>query len=285
MNRITKKDFQLVRFPNGEFKLILDKHIQDNQDIEWKYNDEFENGDKLNTPSEHLVALMQLNGIIGTMFPAYRAKVYVDYVPFRRQDKRKLLGEIKFNNWTQEALYRINLVETIPHDEVSDIDIRKTNTNVFKRFIDEDTDIIVFPDTGATKRYDAHKFNKQLLAFSKTRDAVTGQLTFDELNQKQKAAVDGKKCTIVDDIIAYGGTFKHVAGALKEAGATEVHLVVNHSDGVYEEKDLKKAGIDKITVMNAVVERDELVDSKKSPWFLTASKAKEMLEGSDGEFI
>lgn len=250
--KITKKEFNLIRFPNGEFKLVVETNLDNSRSIVWRYDEEFRNGEKLNSPAEHLVALLYLDRLIGEVCKRPK-EILTDYMPFRRQDKRKLLGETTFDNW-DKGLENIKLIETIPHNKIDIGTINEVNTEIFLKHIHEQTQVVIFPDEGATKRFNVDAFGITGVCFTKTRDEKTGELKFEDLSEFDKSKVKDCHCTIIDDIIAYGGTFKHIATELKKYGAKRVDLIVNHSDGVFKEKDLKEAGIDNIIVMNAIKE-------------------------------
>lgn len=272
--KLTKKDFELVRFPNGEFKIVAQKTI--NGTIDWKYGDTFANGEKLLSPSEELVALLQLDKLVGkfkftnvnyqqreTCYREQTITVYADFLPFKRQDKDKLIGEITFND-VYGLISNFKLVEFAPHDK----DVFDNRTCDAYQKEAKDVKFVVFPDCGAQHRFYRYDNNvhtkdedgeivvsilQKIITFDKVRDAKTGKLEFVD---KDLSMVKDKKVVIFDDIIAFGGTFKHVATKLKEAGATHVKLVVNHADTnlngevLYNEKEMKESGVDEIVILN-----------------------------------
>lgn len=250
MNKYTKKDFDLIRFPNGEFKITTKMNITGNFELKWLEDAYFGNDEKTKNPSEELVALLQLNELVGilqiqapflTETPKEKHEnkptVYIDYVPFRRQDKRKLLEEVPFNTWTNN-LTEIKLIEAIPHDNLSKEQAVK-NMELFLKYIPKETTMLCLPDYGAIKRFDTSNFWGEVIVIDKKRDAQTGKIEFkfDKYKMKNKS-FKNEIVTIIDDIIAYGGTFSAVQDYLRECGAKKVHLIVNHSDGVATQNTL-----------------------------------------------
>lgn len=243
---ITKKDFELVRFPNnGELKIVLTKTPHER--VEWKYGDKFANGERLFNASEELVALLQLD-LIAKKF-GVTLKVKADYLPFKRQDKDKLLGEIKFNDVYKNIFSNLEFTEFAPHDK--DEFFPSTCEAYLEKA--KECNVIVYPDCGAQYRFHNLITMKNKIIFNKVRNANTGSLEFAETDLTY---ANGSDVAIFDDIIAKGGTFMYVASKLKEAGAKSVTLIVNHADNnekgeyIYDEEELKKSGVDKIIILN-----------------------------------
>lgn len=266
MSRYTKKDFELIRFPNGEFKITTSMNIASHFEMRWLEKDKFGNGEKTNSPSEELVALTQLDKLVGQFrdrsdlneFDSdLRPILFIDYVPFRRQDKWKVLGETTFDKW-DESLRMFDVREAIPHNSF-EFAKSEENTELFIKYVPENTTHICFPDEGAGRRFIIHKFRDSLgvktIDIKKTRDAKTGKLTF---HFPQKHVDDQNYAndviTIVDDIISYGGTFKAVQEYFEACGAKEVHLIVNHSDGVVTKKTLDL--FDSVQIINGGLESE-----------------------------
>lgn len=257
---ITKKDFKLVRFPeHGEFKIMALKNITSADHIHWKYGGEFADGNKINNASEEYVALLQLDEIIGKYFMSRQSLgskhvVEADHIAFLRQDKAKLIGEV-----TTNLIYdfrHIRVVSSIPHDfnnkNLNHDDYNKVYLSHYNV-----GDLIVFPDKGATIRFEKimEDFSKKKYVLDKVRDANTGAVSLKLKKQDDAWLIKEKNCVIFDDIISYGGTFSAAAKILKESGATKVKLVVNHADRnekgmpVFDAKKLKADGIDEIVIL------------------------------------
>ena len=110
----------------------------------------------------------------------------------------------------------------IPFDNIyaSPILIDYISENLF----DEDT-IFVSPDAGGVERcrYYAKKLKADIAMIDKRR---TGKNVAKAMNVV--GSVQGKKCVIVDDIIDTAGTLIEACMALKDEGATDIHVCATH---------------------------------------------------------
>ena len=250
MNRL---DFDMVKFPNGELKLVLLKEL-DGKPIIWEYNSPFNNGKGVLTPPEELVLLLQLNYIM-EKFGVTQQVVKADFLPFKRQDKDKLKGEIKFNV-IYKTMTNLKFEEFAPHD--SDEFTKETCDTYMENVVGDNT-LVVFPDVGANRRFVNTNLGDNCVDFTKHRDANTGQISFLPLEPHKVEKIKGKDCFILDDIGAYYGTFKHSSNELVKAGAKSVTLVLNHDDGCIDlEKDLIDTNIDKLILLNGNLNRKEI---------------------------
>lgn len=268
---LTKRDFELVRFPNGEFKIILKKNLTG--EITWLTFETFANGDNFKNPSEELVGFIQLNAIAGkyqakeVKYTTKNGKLYsrienkkqivkTDFIPWLRQDKAKLIGEVQMD-CVYKSFTNLDIKTRLPHN-VEEPDAG--TTHLFRSAMEGTAydDVVVFPDYGSTKRFDLSILTNPLpgfvgkidtITFNKVRNAETGELEFTKFEELD-TYVKNKKCFIVDDIGTYFGTFKHVAKELKSAGAKEVVLIINHNDNVVDIYKEVLGDIDKVVVLN-----------------------------------
>ncbi len=88
--------------------------------------------------------------------------------------------------------------------------------------------LVVIPDKGATERVRklTAGLTDDLVQCEKHRDSQTGRIT--KLTVEGGTRVAGKECLIIDDICDGGATFITLGNALKDAGASKVHLFVTH---------------------------------------------------------
>lgn len=116
---------------------------------------------------------------------------------------------------------------------------------VAKTFKNLGNPILVSPDAGAYKTTHeiAEKLNADLVPSNKVR--VNGRPII-----SIQGDVKGKECLIVDDLADGGRTFKFLAEALKEQGATKVFLYVTHAQFNYGFDELKES-IDHIYCTNS----------------------------------
>lgn len=105
--------------------------------------------------------------------------------------------------------------------------------------------VLVSPDAGAYKATHeiAEKLNADLVPSNKVR--VNGAPVI-----SIQGDVKGKQCLIVDDLADGGRTFKFLAQALKDQGATKVFLYVTHAQFNYGFDELKES-IDHIYCTNS----------------------------------
>lgn len=105
--------------------------------------------------------------------------------------------------------------------------------------------VLVSPDAGAYKTTHeiAEKLNADLIPSNKVRVDGAPVISI-------QGDVKGRECLIVDDLADGGRTFKFLAEALKEQGASKVFLYVTHSQFNYGFDELKES-IDHIYCTNS----------------------------------
>lgn len=219
-----------TQFPNGE--LMLDKFIknlltEDVNEISYKYT-----GDK---------SLLEL----------YFVKKYLDqislkpshltitYMPYSRMDRSE--NESPFTlKYVSDLINSLefDVVKIIePHSDVTPALLNRSksfyanfdylSTLVNDSIINPEKDYIVFPDSGASKRYSKMKYPNILIGH-KERDFQTGQIhnlqIIGDLKQDPETAI------IVDDLSSYGGTFVHTSKKLREIGFQKIYLLVCHTE-------------------------------------------------------
>ena len=105
--------------------------------------------------------------------------------------------------------------------------------------------VLVSPDAGAYKTTHeiAEKLEADLVPSNKVRVNGAPQISI-------QGDVKGKDCLIVDDLADGGRTFKFLAAALKEQGASKVFLYVTHAQFNYGFEELKET-IDHVYCTNS----------------------------------
>lgn len=101
--------------------------------------------------------------------------------------------------------------------------------------------VLVRPDEGATKRTAglAKALHLPMVDGQKSRADNNEKASVDALGAKSD--VDGKKCVVVDDEIATGGTMRQTCQLLKKNGASEVHVAVSHANMPVEASERHEA--------------------------------------------
>jgi ribose-phosphate pyrophosphokinase len=180
--------------------------------------------------------------------------LYAPYIP-ARQDRICNNGEpfsvkafANFINWLNFS----KVITLEPHSDVLPALINKCETLTYKDVFDfkkieclnSDSILnVVAPDAGAIKR--TEKFVKSVLDYNpdkrinlvqgvKNRNVKNGDILSIKVD---KTHIEGE-CIVVDDVCAKGTTFLGIYEALKEAGATNINLILAHAD--------KKNGLDNL---------------------------------------
>jgi len=238
------------RFPNGErhWKVDLDfwkgawvrDELSDFDDnvLSWQWQSDSD-----------LVDLMMLGDWLKRLGLSVN-RVEVAYLPYSRLD-RAPMTEV-FSLSSVAAIFRnfpslvVELLD--PHSDVSCALIPNTLAtypiqefwpNLVKAITFRDTQdwetVVVFPDSGAEKRY-ASLFTERILVGVKHRDPADGKISYrgflGEFPEGPWQAV------IVDDLCSYGNTFMQSAKALRAAGAQSVYLYVTHAEAAMLQGEL-----------------------------------------------
>lgn len=143
-----------------------------------------------------------------------------------------------------------------PHSAISLALIENANklshfNYVKKAFAVIGNPVLVSPDAGAYKTTHeiAEKLGADLVPSNKVRVDGAPQISI-------QGNVTGKDCLIVDDLADGGRTFKFLAQALKEQGASKVFLYVTHAQFNYGFEELKET-IDHIYCTNSYKDIDD----------------------------
>jgi ribose-phosphate pyrophosphokinase len=107
---------------------------------------------------------------------------------------------------------------------------------------DVDTEIVIYtPDAGAYKRYSSllKTLGIPFVYGEKMRDFATGKI---EGLRVITNGLDlkGKTVLMIDDIIAYGGTFYYSAQELKKQGVKKIYAYASHTENSILEMDTTK---------------------------------------------
>ncbi len=163
-----------------------------------------------------------------------RIQLLMPYFPGARQDRVMVQGEPLsakvyaniINSQNYEKVYILD-----PHSDVTPALIDRcvvvTNEQFIKSVLETiASDVsLVFPDSGASKKYQYLALGRSTIECKKKRDVSTGALSGFEIVSGDPT---GKHCLIVDDICDGGATFVGINAALKAAGALTTRLAVSH---------------------------------------------------------
>lgn len=214
------------------------------------------------THEAELIHLAQLKMLLD--FERVEAQLYLDYLPYGRQDKAvtntstfalrtfaRILNAMRFkrvrcmdpHSICAEVLIK-NFEAEYPIDEVTDL------------FVSLGADYVCYPDFGAVSRYGT-KYKLPYMSAEKTRDQHTGQIT----DYKLCGSANGKKILIVDDICDGGATFIKLAKLLFADGAKSVNMFVTH--GIFSKglKPIRETGIDRIFTIKGEAQYSSMYDA------------------------
>lgn len=175
---------------------------------------------------------------------------------------------------------RVDIIE--PHSDVTpalvnNSEARYINFDLIKEVkeivnFNDESDYIVFPDLGSSKRYSKMIANNVLIGH-KDRDFQTGEIK----SLKMIGDVHNpKKAIICDDLSSYGGTFVYSAKALKGLGFKEVYLLVAHAENSIFKGELFDH-IDKVFTTDSILTEQNHWQNAKFKEQLKIFKLEEVL--------
>ena len=242
-------------FPNGE-TLIDASQIYVNivfNRIEFKYEND---GD--------LIKLMLLKNHIDNIVDTQSmSELIIAYMPYSRMDRSEALSvfTLKYiSNFINQMRFD-NVIILEPHSDVTmalinrsvaEFPIIEITLNLMNDInFDKEEDYLLFPDTGAFKRYSKMFEGCKYLIGNKVRDFKTGKISkLDILGD----IIGEPKVIIVDDLCSGGYTFYLSVKRLEEVGVKEVHLVVTHcEEKVYDGMLLKQSILKSINTTNSII--------------------------------
>lgn len=271
MITVNRKVIDITKFPNMESLIKLDGIKYGRNNIMLKFENE--------SDLIHLYMIKKsIDHIGGT------ASLYIPYMPYSRMDR---VEESEFcftlkhfarfiNDLNFEEVFTLEVHSDVTLALFDRIDNQNSSKMLFESYFlnpnnDEfnfnEKDYVVFPDTGAEKRYSKQIGVKNTLCAIKHRDFETGRIkSLDIIGKIPKKPF---KAVIIDDLCSYGGTFMLTANKLKEMGATEIYLVVTHCENsIYDGELLKQESpISKIITTNSILNEKEEGFKKWNPQY------------------
>jgi ribose-phosphate pyrophosphokinase len=201
---------------------------------------------------------------------AARIILTIPYMPYARQDKAFLEGEvisidliarlIEFTGVSSLITVDIHSMRalssySIDVHNVSAIpllaDYMRENFSVNKNKF-----IVVSPDQGGIQRAKdfANLLKIDMISFKKTRDKLTGEVIIDyEIPTTISLSLSEKDVIIVDDMISTGGTIVKACDVLKANNCQNIYVVCSHALLLENAHDnLLKAGVKEIISTNSI---------------------------------
>lgn len=260
MIKVNGKEIKPTKFPNNEILIKREFDLKEENIIEFKFES-----------NEDFITLMFIKKYIDSIYPRNKSKLHIKYIPYSRMDRTE--GYTIFTlKYISEFINSLNFDRVVifePHSDVSTALLdrvqvvnltEKITEDIIKRLdFTKDNDYIFYPDAGAMKRYSKQIEYPRVLTATKERDFKTGyikKLVLDKTPEKPFRVI------IVDDLCSKGGTFILSANKLKEAGATEIYLVVSHCENTILEGDVLKEGspITKVFTTDSIINSDKASD-------------------------
>lgn len=250
---VNGKQVDFTQFPDGTTSFRFDSGDYWS-DIEWRYD-----GDH-----ECILLWYLVNHIRSVAGRDYSIRLIMPYIPNARMDRVKEEDEVFTLKWFAEFInaLRFDIVSVLdPHSSVSAALINnicviepkeyiEATVSVVKNETKNDYLLMCYPDEGAAKRY-SNLMGAEYVFGIKHRDWRSGKIERLELTSPEK--VVGCNVLIVDDICSRGGTFTHMARALKDAGAESVYLYVSHCENtIFKGSVLTDGMIRKVFTTNSI---------------------------------
>jgi len=162
----------------------------------------------------------------------------------------QLINDLKFHKVL--VLDTHSNVTTTLLDRCEEIDIQQYIDEIFDK---EKIDYVFYPDNGSMERYsEILKLPNDITYFygNKKRDLQTGKIINYELVDCPD--IQNKNILIIDDLCAFGGTFKLAGEKLKEKGANDILLYVSHCENsIYKGELIKSKLLDKIYTTDSIL--------------------------------
>ena len=138
------------------------------------------------------------------------------------------LGFDSVDIWESHSSVALATLDRVKNDATVSVSIAKTA--IEREGCDERNALIVFPDSGAEKRYCNSFVGYKTVTIKKMRDFQTGELLGSKIAEGEEFIEPDMTAFIVDDLCRAGWTFAKAAEALRARGVTKVILCVTHAE-------------------------------------------------------
>lgn len=254
------------KFPNNESRIFLDnvrKGIEHSENVFVKFK-------YLN--DSDLIELFLIKKAIDEVNKENKnIELFIEYMPYSRQDRRDsdMVFTLKYVTDFINCMNFSTIEVLEPHSDVTlallNNSLPYKPANIYKEVIemfnftnfDIKKDFILFPDTGALKRYEKYFKGYKILVGSKVRDFETGKIK--ELSIIGSENLNGSNVIIIDDLCSKGGTFILSGNKLKEINANKVYLVVTHCENSVFDGDILKEN----SPIDCIYTTDSIIDIEK----------------------
>ncbi len=225
MITVNQMPYERAFFPDGTQRLKIDPDLS-KVSIGWYY----ENDSELFT----VLAIAQSYRELGVL-----VSLFLPYIPNARMDRVKSKAEVftlkVFARLINQAGFtKVTVLDAHSNvapallDRVRSVDVAGVIRQAALQYLPEDL-ILYFPDEGSKKRYADLFPEYRFVTGMKVRDWSTGQIKGLQV-LCDGVELEGKTILMIDDIIAYGGSFYYSALKLKELGAGKIYAYATHTE-------------------------------------------------------
>ena len=225
-------------YPNNERIFKTKEFDTDDFTIEIKYETDID-----------ISILIMCKKYLDDKFNNPKVTLIMKYVPYSRMDRNikgymfslkyfcQLINDLKFHRVIVLDIH--SNVATALLDRCEEIDV---NQYIYKIFNEVYVDYVFYPDAGSMTRYSkTFKTSQPYFYGNKKRDLSNGKITSYEIVDCPD--IQNKNILIIDDLCAFGGTFKLAAEKLKDKGANNIYLYVSHCENSIYKGELIKSGL------------------------------------------
>lgn len=257
MIKINNQIFANETFANGE---VIYKEVALNSSIN-RISFYFET-------NKDLADMIMAVAYIKSFYPSVRLELFMPYIPYSRMD-RKINEQLFSLGMFADVINSLGFDKVIvldPHSSTSESRIKNLEIVAIEDVIiqiasENNIDAIMFPDRGARTKY-TDRYAKLCKMYpvmfgEKKRDlANKGRLLGYEI-LGDKIDLTDKNILIVDDLCAYGNTFKFCGIELKKHGAQNVYLWITHCENTILDGELLTSGlIEKVYTTNSIFTKE-----------------------------
>lgn len=233
---LNKNVVNFVTFPNKEKRLDLElDFLKETNEVIWKWQDDSD-----------IFELFLFDSVMNKLKENYT--LFIPYMPYSRMDRvEKENTAFSLDTLTRLFAQQLKAMKDVqvldPHSPetlnlmiAKGIKAKEYDFSLAKKVL-KDIDLskvwIVFPDKGASIRYNADDY-ENVIVCKKTRDFSTGKILSIEA-EILKSSIDfnsNETIYIIDDLCSYGGTFVGCLAAIeRDLGKVKnAHLIITHSE-------------------------------------------------------
>lgn len=248
-------DKYFIEFGNKELRLDIPKDIltklNNDYNVEVRYKD-----------SSTFIKLLLLDSVLEKT--NYKFNYVFWYLPYSRMDRikdqgtafsLKIIAELINNLKSKRKIYTLDSHSDVSLALINNIEDINSRFSFAEKILSsrpgmKAAKILVFPDSGARKRFGDNKFLNtfnSIIVCEKNRDFNTGKILnviakIEKSDDRINYSIP-KEVYIIDDICSYGGTFIAVKKAVKELlkkSKLEFNLIVTHTEDVIEKGEVLK---------------------------------------------